>query len=165
MHERVESLKVELKDIAYDLRRKEDDTQFDEGQLQSLQERYDLINRLMMKHHVNDYDALTGLRDSLREKVNAFENIDEAIEQAEKTLKESEKQLSNLAKTLHDKRCQAAVAFSDKVTTLERQLGVAGEVAARIIPTIGSPSKPLTIHPFAALLPLPSTLRPSTKWK
>ena len=124
LDERVESLKVELKDIAYDLRRKEDNTQFDEGQLQSLQERYDLINRLMMKHHVNDYDALTGLRDSLREKVNAFENIDEAIEQAEKTLKESEKQLSNLAKTLHDKRCQAAVAFSDKVTTLARQLAM-----------------------------------------
>ena len=124
LDERVESLKVELKDIAYDLRRKEDDTQFDEGQLQSLQERYDLINRLMMKHHVNDYDALTGLRDSLREKVNAFENIDEAIEQAEKALKESEKQLSNLAKTLHDKRCQAAVAFSEKVTTLARQLAM-----------------------------------------
>ena len=124
LDERVESLKVELKDIAYDLRRKEDDTQFDEGQLQSLQERYDLINRLMMKHHVNDYDALTGLRDSLREKVNAFENIDEAIEQDEKTLKESEKQLSNLAKTLHDKRCQAAIAFSDKVTTLARQLAM-----------------------------------------
>lgn len=124
LDERVESLKVELKDIAYDLRRKEDDTQFDEGQLQSLQERYDLINRLMMKHHVNDYDALTGLRDSLREKVNAFENIDEAKEQAEKALKESEKQLSNLAKTLHDKRCQAAVAFSEKVTTLARQLAM-----------------------------------------
>ena len=34
--ERIENLKVELKDIAYDLRRQEDDTQFDEGQLQSL---------------------------------------------------------------------------------------------------------------------------------
>ena len=44
--ERIESLKVELKDIAYDLRRKEDDTQFDEEQLQTLQERYDLLNRL-----------------------------------------------------------------------------------------------------------------------
>ena len=122
--ERVENLKVELKDIAYDLRRKEDETQFDEGQLQSLQERYDLLNRLMMKHHLNDFEALVALRDSLKEKVNAFENIDEAIAQAEKALKESEKQLSSLAKALHDKRCQAAVAFGEKVMTLVQQLAM-----------------------------------------
>jgi len=122
--ERVENLRVELKDIAYDLRRKEDDTQFDEEQLQSLQERYDLLSRLMMKHRVNDFEELITLRDSLKEKVNAFENIDEAIAKAEKGLKESEKQLSSLAKTLHDKRCQAAIAFAEKVTALVRQLAM-----------------------------------------
>lgn len=121
---RVENLKVELKDIAYDLRRKEDDTQFDEGQLQSLQERYDLLSRLMMKHHVNDFEALITLRDSLKERVNAFENIDEAIAKAEKELKESEKRLSQQAKVLHDKRVEAAIAFSEKVAALVRQLAM-----------------------------------------
>ena len=121
---RVENLKVELKDIAYDLRRKEDDTQFDEGQLQSLQERYDLLSRLMMKHHVNDFEALITLRDSLKERVNAFENIDEAIAKAEKELKESEKRLSQQAKVLHDKRVEAATAFSEKVAALVRQLAM-----------------------------------------
>ena len=124
LDERIGSLKVELKDIAYDLRRKEDDTQFDEGQLQSLQERYDLLSRLMMKHRVGNFDELISLRDSLKEKVNAFENIDEAIAQAEKQLKASEKQLSSLAKTLHDKRCQAAMAFGEKVGALVRQLAM-----------------------------------------
>ena len=122
--ERVENLRVELKDIAYDLRRKEDDTQFDEGQLQSLQERYDLLSRLMMKHRVNDFDELITLIDGLRVKVNAFENIDEAITKAEKELRESEKRLSSHAKVLHDKRCQAATAFGEKVTALVRQLAM-----------------------------------------
>ena len=122
--ERVENLKVELKDIAYDLSRKEDEIQFDEGQLQSLQERYDLLNRLMMKHHLNDFEALISLRDSLKEKVDAFENIDEAITQVEKQLIDGEKQLSSLAKTLHDKRCQAAKTFSEKVTSLVQQLAM-----------------------------------------
>ena len=121
---RVENLKVELKDIAYDLRRKEDDTQFDEGQLQSLQERYDLLSRLMMKHHVNDFETLITLRDSLKERVNAFENIDEAIAKAEKELKESEKRLLQQAKVLHDKRVEAATAFSEKVAALVRQLAM-----------------------------------------
>ena len=122
--ERIENLRVELKDIAYDLRRKEDDTQFDEGQLQSLQERYDLLSRLMMKHRVNDFDELITLIDGLRVKVNAFENIDEAITKAEKELRESEKRLSSHAKVLHDKRCQAATAFGEKVTALVRQLAM-----------------------------------------
>ena len=124
LQERVDNLKVELKDIAYDLRHKEDDTQFDEGQLQSLQERYDLLSRLMMKHRVNDFGELITLRNSLKERVNAFENIDEAIAHAEKELKDCEKQLSILAKTLHDKRCQAASAFGEKVTALVRQLAM-----------------------------------------
>lgn len=122
--ERIENLKVELKDIAYDLRRREDDTQFDEGQLQTLQERYDLINRLIMKHHVNGFEELLALRDNLAKKVNAFENIDEEISKTEKQLKDSEKQLSSLAKALHDKRCQAAEAFSVKVSELVRQLAM-----------------------------------------
>ena len=122
--ERVENLKVELKDIAYDLRRKEEETQFDEGQLQSLQERYDLLSRLMMKHHVGGFEELITLRDNLKEKVNAFENIDETIAQAERNLKNSEKQLSVLAKALHDKRCEAATAFGEKVTTLVQQLAM-----------------------------------------
>ena len=122
--ERIESLKVELKDIAYDLRRKEDETQFDQEQLQSLQERYDLLNRLMMKHRLNDFDALIALRDSLKERVGAFENIDEAIAQAETELNASEKRLALQAKALHDKRCQAAEDFSARVCELVRQLAM-----------------------------------------
>ena len=124
LQERVDSLKVELKDIAYDLRRKEDDTQFDETQLHSLQERYDLLSRLMMKHRVGKFDELITLRDSLKDRVNAFENIDEAIAQAERQLSESEKRLSSQAMTLHDKRCQAAKAFGEKVTALVQQLAM-----------------------------------------
>ncbi len=122
--ERIENLKVELKDIAYDLRRKEDETQFDEGQLQSLQERYDLLSRLMMKHHAADFEALISLRDSLKEKVNAFENIDEAIAKAQQQLDECVKLLTQKAKTLHDKRCKAATAFGEKVSALVRQLAM-----------------------------------------
>ena len=124
LSERIENLKVEPKDIAYDLRHKEDGTQFDEGQLQTLQERYDLLSRLMMKHHVQEFEALIALRDNLKDKVNAFENIDGAIAKAEKELKDSEKRLSILAKTLHDKRSQAATAFGESVVALVRQLAM-----------------------------------------
>ena len=124
LQERVDTLRIELKDIAYDLHRHEDSTQFDEDQLQSLQERYDLLSRLMMKHHVKAFDELVTLRDDLKTKVSAFENIDEAIVQAEKALEESKHKLNMHAKSLHDKRCQAASAFGEKVETLTQQLAM-----------------------------------------
>ena len=124
MGERVESLRVELKDIAYDLHHWEGETQFDEEQLLSLQERYDLLNRLMMKHRLNDFNALMSLRDELQQKVEAFENIDETIAQAEKELKASEKRLSTFASLLHDRRSKAAKTFGVKVTELARQLAM-----------------------------------------
>ncbi len=121
---RIEAVKVELKDIAYDLRRLEEETHFDEGQLQALQERYDLLNRLMMKHHVADFDALLQLRNELKAKVNAFENIDDEIVKTQNQLNDSEKRLSGHAKVLHDRRDSASKTFCSKVTELVQQLAM-----------------------------------------
>ena len=124
LQQRIESAHVELKDIAYDLERLGDDAQFDEGQLQELQERYDLLSRLMMKHHVQTFEDLIQLRDELETKVNAFENIDQEIADAEKALKEQTATLRQLASRLHVQREKAAKTFSEKVTDLARQLAM-----------------------------------------
>ena len=124
LQQRVESTHVELKDIAYDLERLQDDAQFDEERMQELQERMDLLNRLMMKHHVKEFEDLIRLRDEIESKVNAFENIDKDIEQAEKTLKEQTTLLKQLAVKLHTKREKAAKGFSSGVTELTRQLAM-----------------------------------------
>ena len=122
--QRIESAQLELKDIAYDLERISDGTQFDEEKLQELQERFDLLSRLMMKHHVKEFEALIALRDELETKVNAFENIDQEIAQTESALKEQETLLRELASKLHALRMKAAKTFGDQVTDLARQLAM-----------------------------------------
>jgi DNA repair protein RecN (Recombination protein N) len=122
--QRIESAQLELKDIAYDLERINDGAQFDEEKLQELQERFDLLSRLMMKHHAKEFEALIALRDELEAKVNAFENIDQAIEQTEKALKEQESLLHELASKLHALRMKAAKTFGDQVSDLARQLAM-----------------------------------------
>lgn len=124
LQERIDSAQVELKDIAYDLDRVGDDAQFDESKLQELQERYDLLNRLMMKHHVKEFEALIELRDALEAKVNASENIDQEIEQTEKALKEQTLKLQQFATKLHSQRVKAAKTFGESVTDLARQLAM-----------------------------------------
>ena len=124
LQQRIENAQVELKDIAYDLDRLGDGTQFDEEKMQELQERMDLLNRLMMKHRVKNADELIQLRNDMADKVNAFENIDNDIEQVEKALKAQTKLLSQLAGELHEKRIKAAKEFSTQVTELAKQLAM-----------------------------------------
>lgn len=122
--QRIESTQLELKDIAYDLERIGDGAQFDEEKLQELQERFDLLSRLMMKHHVKEFEALIALRDELETKVNSFENIDQEIAQTESALKKQETLLRELASKLHALRMKAAKTFGDQVTDLARQLAM-----------------------------------------
>ena len=120
--ERIDSTKIELKDIAQDLDSLQDSTQFDASSLNEIQERFDLIQRLMMKHHVNDYAELLKIREDLQQKVGAFANIDEEIAKKEQKLKSCEKELNKLADELSNKRKKVKVSFEKSVTEIIRQL-------------------------------------------
>ena len=120
--ERLESTKIELKDIAQDLDSLQDSTQFDAASLNEIQERFDLLQRLMMKHHVSDYAGLLKIREELQHKVGAFANIDEEIAQKEQELKKCEKELTKLADELSVKRKKVKVSFEKAVTEIIHQL-------------------------------------------
>lgn len=124
LHQRIDDTQVELKDIAYDLERLENDTQFDEEKMQELQERFDLLNRLMMKHRVNSFEGLLEIRNDLEARVNAYQNIDKEIEQNETAVKQLSQTLKQQASNLHEQRTTAAEAFSTHVTELTRLLAM-----------------------------------------
>ena len=120
--ERIDSTKIELKDIAQDLDNLQDSTQFDADSLNEIQERYDLIQRLMLKHHVQNYEDLLAIREELHQKMGEFENIDEEIAKKELQLKNCEKELTKLADDLSAKRKKVKVSFEKSVTEILRQL-------------------------------------------
>ena len=120
--ERIDSTKIELKDIAQDLDNLQDSTQFDVESLNEIQERYDLIQRLMLKHHVQNYEDLLAIREELHQKVGAFANIDEEIAKKELQLRSCEKELAKLADNLSEKRRKVKVSFEKAVTEIIRQL-------------------------------------------
>lgn len=122
--ERIESTRIELKDIAQDIDYLQDDTQFDSESLEVLQMRLDLIQRLMMKHHVNDYADLLKIKEELAEKVGVCANIDDQISAKEMELKSVRERLSTLAETLSDRRNNAKKSFEMAVTTIIRKLAM-----------------------------------------
>ena len=123
MSERLNSVKIELKDICSDLNNLQDDS-MDISSLETLQERFDVIQRLMMKHHLNDYSQLLQLREDIRRKVDEFSNIDEIVADKEKEVKAMEKTLSQKAKELNKRRLSAKALFEKDVTDVIRQLAM-----------------------------------------
>ena len=123
MSERLNSVKIELRDICSDLNNLQDDS-MDISSLETLQERFDVIQRLMMKHHLNDYSQLLQLREEIRRKVDEFSNIDEIVSDKEKEVKAMEKALSQKSKELNKRRFAAKAIFEKDVTDVIRQLAM-----------------------------------------
>ncbi len=123
MSERLNSVKIEMKDICSDLNKLQDDS-MDISMLESLQERYDVIQRLMMKHHLNDYAQLLELREEIRCKVNDFNNIDNLVADKEKEVEIKEKTLRQKAKELNKRRLSSKKHFEQDVTEIIRLLAM-----------------------------------------
>ena len=123
MAERLHSVKIELKDICSDLNNLQDDSS-DISSLETLQERFDMIQRLMMKHHLNDYPQLLQLREDIKSKVDEFANIDDIVADKEREVKALEKELFAKADELNKRRMKAKLSFEKDVTSVIRQLAM-----------------------------------------
>lgn len=123
MIERLNSAKIELKDICSDLNNLQDDSH-DVSSLEMLQERFDTIQRLMMKHHINDYSQLLQLREEIRRKVDEFSNIDEIVADKENEVNKLENILFEKASVLSSRRHDAILDFEKEVTSVIRQLSM-----------------------------------------
>lgn len=122
--ERIKSAKIELKDISYELNKLHESYTFDEKTLLELQERQDLLGRLMTKHNAGSSSQLIQLRQDLQRRVEAFENIDKDIETAQKELATAEKALKKTADALHHSRVAAAQKFGKEVNETVKQLAM-----------------------------------------
>ena len=81
--ERLESCRIELKDIADEVSAMLEDTDFDPSELDRINNRLDRIYELEKKYHADTVEELISQRDELRQKLNNIENSDEALAELE----------------------------------------------------------------------------------
>ncbi|MDR0970346.1 MAG: DNA repair protein RecN [Lentimicrobiaceae bacterium] len=122
--ERIESLKIELKDIVYELEKIESNAAFDPDEMQRLKERFDFLQHLLHKHRLTDFDQLIALRKSISDKIDSFCSIDDDIKKIEKEREQLTKTLHQKADELHTNRQKAIVSFEKNVTEIIRQLNM-----------------------------------------
>ncbi len=82
--ERLDSATIEIEDIAQEMERLEGQFQLDPERLSELQDRQNVINRLLAKHHFTSVDELLALKQDLEGRIGAFDELRGTIEKLQK---------------------------------------------------------------------------------
>lgn len=120
----LQDARTSLKEFNASLSRLADRTDFDEEKISILQDRFDLLTRLMKKHRVKSDTALIELRDQLHERLRGFSNVDEEIEKIKKKIDLAYQQLLKRARSISQLRQKNAPGMEPEVTALLKQLGM-----------------------------------------
>lgn len=122
--ERIDSARIELADIAAEAENALDNTDFDPARSEFVNARLDTIYALEKKYRADNVAALLELARTLRQKLDAAENSDERLAEAEKAAAEAEKTLAAAAEILNECRHKAARTLETALAERLRPLGM-----------------------------------------
>ncbi|MHA8107562.1 DNA repair protein RecN [Aquirufa sp. 5-AUSEE-100C1] len=121
---RLESIWIELKDLASEVEGEAEDFQTDSASLLIQQQRLDVLNRLLQKYQVKEIATLIEIRNDLDDQIAQYTNLDQALSDALATLGESEKLASKAAKSLSENRKQVLDSILKQLTESLSALGI-----------------------------------------
>lgn len=122
--QRLESVKIELSDIASTLNGLNDSLSADPSELAAIEDRLNSIYTLCHKHHVDDSDGLIALRDTLRSKLNALDNSDELLKDLEKEARRAKALAKETAMEISEARKAEAMKFGQRLQEVAMPLGM-----------------------------------------
>ena len=121
---RLQSVHIELKDIAQECDSLKDACSPDAARLQKIQDRLSEAYRLMKKHQADTPEQLMAVWSSLREKVNQLAHADEALDGLKKEVAHAWEVFQKNASDLSKKRLLAAKKMTASVNALLPKVGM-----------------------------------------
>jgi len=122
--ERMNSIYLEMSDMAADVAYSSEKMEVDPGRIVYLNERLDQLYSMQQKHHVAGEEDLIKLRDDFEIKVNSVFSNDESLLALKNSVTEKENELLVLAEQLTTKRKAVTERIGEKVEEQLFQLGM-----------------------------------------
>ena len=122
--DRLESCRIELRDIATETEAQNISIELDPEQLEQVSLRLDRLFMLLQKHRLSSVDELIALRDDLDARVASVSNADYNIEQQRKELEQVRAKLTDSASKLSKARAKVAPAMEKQVVEILDELGI-----------------------------------------
>lgn len=123
-YERIDQLRTEIKDIGDELERLNEHTEMSPEQINQMQERLDLINRLLKKHRLQTDHELMELMAQTRSKIQSFTDLEDQIIDCENQIKLVTEDLKKSSQALSAKRKSKISELEKSATDLLRSLGM-----------------------------------------
>ncbi|HET6555937.1 MAG TPA: DNA repair protein RecN [Prolixibacteraceae bacterium] len=124
LYERLETVYIELKDIASESLLIADKTENDPDKIEQVNQRLDLIYSLQQKHRVATVGELLQIQAELKAKIDQVSSYDVEIENIQLEIEEQKKLLRVMADELFTKRKTVAPVIENKVIDVLRNLAI-----------------------------------------
>jgi DNA repair protein RecN (Recombination protein N) len=124
IYSRLESVYLELKDIASDSLAIEDRTENNPERIEQINQRLDLIYSLQQKHHVASVPELLSLQADFEAKIQLVSSYDQEIEKFQEEIASTKQILKDLAGTISDKRKSVSTVIENRVIDILRNVGI-----------------------------------------
>jgi len=123
---RFESSLLELEDLSSQLEDLYSNVESDPAKQAEIETRLDLLNRLQVKHNVNDLEALMAVQDKFRLDSSNTTELEKTITDLELSISKQQEDLTTIAIQLSDKRKSAAKKFEKKILASLSEVGFSG---------------------------------------
>lgn len=122
--DRLDSVYIELKDIAHDISSLADNVDYDPQRLEVASSRLDALYSLQQKHHVETIEELIALRDNILHQLSHIDNADEELDALKAKVNELLAICTTKAKALTATRQKAAKKIEQQITDRLIALGM-----------------------------------------
>lgn len=124
LQKRLDSVILELKDLAYEIARKDNEIDINPQELERLNERIDLIYTLEHKYQVDNIQGLLALSDKLKQELSQYTDNQEQLTLLEERKNALETEVRALAQKLSQTRHQAISTFQKEIEARLKMLGM-----------------------------------------
>ena len=124
LKERIDSVFIELKDLAEEMQIMQESIEPDPGKLEEINSKLQAIYDLQRKHDASDITQLIDIRETLANKVSATQNLEEAIEDKRSLIEGLKKELDKEADLLSVRRKNAIPEIKEKLEASLSSLGL-----------------------------------------
>jgi DNA repair protein RecN (Recombination protein N) len=115
MADRMDSIQVELSEILREMSASEESVEMDPERLQEVEERLQLLYRLLKKHQVTDLRDLLSIQSQLQEKATRFESLGDSIRSLQQEYDAMRGALVAQSDAMHQARMAACAPIESEV--------------------------------------------------
>jgi DNA repair protein RecN (Recombination protein N) len=124
LFQRLESVRIELEDIADEIEKEEGNIEFDQERTEVVKERLSNLYRLLKKHRANGVSELLVLQENLQQKAKLTANLDGELARTNAEFVAAEKALNSVAANLSESRKKSFDPLSRQIVKLLKELGI-----------------------------------------